>query len=147
MLGYQTFGELTQPLAMLGPTSVRVDYDGESRCMTVSRGRFTGRKMQNTYSVEWALWLYWEPSYPSQSSGLFSWKEAKLLALVSVRLEHRGFLRVCPLAELRVCSAGRTQHWRPAIQHRGFVGVCPLAKLGCTQPPCDGQRSQTVGFG
>ncbi len=36
--------------------------------------------MQKAHSVEWALWLYWEPSYPSQSSGLFSRREAKLLA-------------------------------------------------------------------
>ncbi len=34
-----------------------------------------------------------------------------------------------------MCSAGRTQHWRPAIQHRGFEGVCTLAELRvCSDP-------------
>jgi len=26
-------------------------------------------------------------------------------------IQHRGFVEVCTLAALRVCSAGRTQHW------------------------------------
>ena len=30
-----------------------------------------------------ALWLYWEPSYPSQSSGLLGWKNATLASFNS----------------------------------------------------------------
>jgi len=36
---------------------------------------------QKAHSNEWAFWLYWEPSYPSRSSGLFSQRNAKLFAL------------------------------------------------------------------
>jgi hypothetical protein len=36
------------------------------------------------HSNEWALWLYWEPSYPSQSSGLFRPDNTKLLAALSL---------------------------------------------------------------
>ena len=37
---------------------------------------------QKAHSNEWALWLYWEPSYPSQSSGLLNRKNANSFAFL-----------------------------------------------------------------
>ncbi len=45
-----------------------------------------------------------------------SQREAKLLALVSFRLQYRDFVRVCTLAELRVCSPGMM----PNCWHHSF---------------------------
>ena len=48
-------------------------------------------KCKKAQSLDWALWLYEEPSCPSQSSGPFSPDNAKLLALsVSVPLAELG---------------------------------------------------------
>ncbi len=49
-----------------------------------------------------------------RASGVLNRRTAKLFAWVGYRPRHRGFVRVCTLAELRVCSTGRTPNcWRP----------------------------------
>ena len=68
--------------------------------------QFIGRIMQKAQSFEWDYFIYWEPWYPSQSSGLLNRKNANSFA----------FLNPVPFAELRAFNrqkANSLAFWNP----------------------------------